>query len=266
MSRRRPQQSDSAKTVENRCVRSSSFFGRYEGLDEAWDALVIEGYSGPATAAIRHLRRRNPRLVVAHWCLDTYPSLAAVAAIPADAWLTNSRLVATRGFAAAARALRLPESGWYAEADRKPRFFAALAAPEGFDVKVERDPHLVVYLGQPAYTKKLLAKSLRAVAASLRPPARLEVYGSAWDRFADDADYAFVLDCCWKGVLESGAIAALYGRAAVILGTSPRGYSFDESRRRRCCDVDIPWEKTSRGAAAAASWIFRGRRVAAAAT
>ena len=36
---------------------------------------------------------------------------------------------------------------------------------------------------------------------------------------------------------------------------SRRGRSADESRRRRGCDVDIPW---SRGDAAAATWIFRG--------
>ena len=35
-----------------------------------------------------------------------------------------------------------------------------------------------------------------------------------------------------------------------------RGCFFDESRRRRGCDVDIP--PTSRDGAAAATWIFRG--------
>ena len=37
----------------------------------------------------------------------------------------------------------------------------------------------------------------------------------------------------------------------------PRGYSEDGSRPRRGCHVDIP--RTGRGAAAGASWIFRGR-------
>jgi len=146
----------------------------YDGLDRKWDALLIEGYSGPATSVIRQVRRLNPNIVVAHWALDTrqhgvekafhvdssmrvearlksrsgqeialphrYPSLAAVAALPVDtsvevkepddtsstlaqvdAWLTNSRVVATGGFEAAARALELPLSGWFAEADRRPR-------------------------------------------------------------------------------------------------------------------------------------------------
>ena len=53
---------------------------------------------------------------------------------------------------------------------------------------------------------------------------------------------------------------------------SPRGYFSDESRRRRGCDVDVPWRRVaapprlrrgcsvekSHGAAAAATWMFRG--------
>ena len=35
----------------------------------------------------------------------------------------------------------------------------ALAAPAGFNATVPRDPGLVVYLGQPALTKRLLAPS-----------------------------------------------------------------------------------------------------------
>ena len=64
-------------------------------------------------------------------------------------------------------------------------------------------------------------RSLRAVAEALAPPARLEVWGSAWDRFArEDEDYAHLVDCCWKGLLPAGAIAELYGKAAVVLGTT----------------------------------------------
>ena len=45
----------------------------------------------------------------------------------------------------------------------------------------------------------------------------------------------------------------LYGYGDVL---SPRGSSFDESRRRRGRDVDIPWRR--RGDAVAATWIFSG--------
>ena len=61
---------------------------------------------------------------------------------------------------------------------------------------------------------------------------------------------------------SEGVRDAQFGRRVL----SPRGSSFDESRRRRGCDVDIPWRRVD---AAAATWIFRGdksRRAAAAAT
>ena len=58
-----------------------------------------------------------------------------------------------------------------------------------------------------------------------------------------------------------------FGKYGTLLGIINvlllRGCSADESRRRRGCDVDIPWTgsvETGRGDAAAATWIFRGDR------
>ncbi|KAJ1446081.1 hypothetical protein M885DRAFT_625578 [Pelagophyceae sp. CCMP2097] len=192
----------------------------YRGFEAApWDLLLTEGYSGTLLQLVRLARRLSPRVVVVHWCLDTFPSLAVVAAVEADAFLTNSRLVERGGFGAAAAALAVPRDArdaWFGVADGRPRAFAAL----GVDASEMRAPHnasregdLVVYLGQPSRTKRLLAETLRAV----RGVARLEIHGVAWDRFPEYADLAA---CCWRGPLASGEIAALYARAAVVLGTT----------------------------------------------
>jgi len=84
---------------------------------------------------------------------------------------------------------------------------------------------VVVYLGQPSYSKALLAKTLLALYDV--PGVRLKIYGSAWDHFSlQDKDYARLAACCWQGRLPSGSIARLYANATVILGTT------DSSQRR----------------------------------
>lgn len=188
----------------------------YPGIDDPWDVFLIEGFSGPLLHVIRRVRRRNPRVKVIHWCLDTYPSLDATAALPVDGFLTNSRLIATQGFQAAADLLGI-SSAWFHEADMVPRHFAQLAAAEPTGAAVEEDPTLVVYLGQPSYGKTLLAPALLAISEQ----ANLEIYGSAWDRFAaEDAAYSKLAACCWRGALEATQISTLYRRAKVVLGTT----------------------------------------------
>uniref|UniRef100_A0A7S3K3S3 Spore protein YkvP/CgeB glycosyl transferase-like domain-containing protein n=1 Tax=Aureoumbra lagunensis TaxID=44058 RepID=A0A7S3K3S3_9STRA len=189
-----------------------------------WDILIIEGFSGPVEHVIRTVRRMNRKAFIAHWFLDTYPSLSAVAALQVDLFFTNSRIVASRGFHAAAERLgQDPQQPWLAIADTKPRRFVALGVDESFCEKTQNDiqidQSLVVYLGQASVTKRMLLPSLLTI--SQIPGIRLEIYGSAWDRFADEENkYLHLVQCCWKGKLESKAIPELYRRAAIILGTT----------------------------------------------
>lgn len=194
----------------------------YRGLtNESWDLLLIEGYSGSAIQAARAVRRGNARAIVLHWCLDTYPNFAAVAAMPVDGFITNSRFLASHGFVAASKRLApLDNSPWYELADRSTkRSFTALGV-DGSEMLLppgESREHEVVYLGQPSWTKRLLATSLRAISRV----ARLEIYGSAWDKFAEeDATYAELVACCWNGKLPTDEISLLYARAAVVIGTT----------------------------------------------
>lgn len=205
------------------------FFRRDRLAQETWDLLLIEGYSGTATQAIRTVRGGNPRAIVLHWCLDTYPNLASVAALPVDAFLTNSRYLATYGFKDAANLLDLPYSQWYASATAVPRAYVALAVdPKEMAARgTHREDDLIVYLGQPSYSKRLLADSLAEIAKI--NGSRLEIYGSsaAWNGFAqEDETYAELTKCCWKGALGTDEIGALYNRAAVVIGTT-------ESAQRR---------------------------------
>lgn len=194
----------------------------YRGLaDNKWDLLLIEGYSGSASQAARAVRRGNARAIVLHWCLDTYPNFAAVAAMPVDGFITNSRFLASYGFVVASQRLALQDfSPWYELADR---FTRRTFIPLGVDgSEMLRPPggsreQTVVYLGQPSWTKRLLASSLQAISKV----ARLEIYGSAWDKFGDeDATYAELVACCWKGKLPTDEISLLYARAAVVIGTT----------------------------------------------
>lgn len=60
----------------------------YEGIaNYQWDILLVEGFSGPVHSVIRGLRQFNKHVAVLHWCLDTYPALASVAAIDVDGFL-----------------------------------------------------------------------------------------------------------------------------------------------------------------------------------
>ncbi|KAJ8603596.1 hypothetical protein CTAYLR_004850, partial [Chrysophaeum taylorii] len=195
----------------------------YGGLAKRqWDILLIEGYSGPATRVIREVRRANGLARVLHWCLDTYPALRAVAALPVDGFITNSRLLASRGFEKAAEILGETASPWYAVADALPRAFVAL----GVDPELRSDqppffffePGLVVYLGQPSPTKRILVPALLRI--SEVPGVRLEIYGTAWDRVDTP------LRRYWRGPLPSDQIFSLYARAAVVIGTT-------ESAQRR---------------------------------
>jgi len=114
----------------------------YRGLFEApWDVLLVEGWTGPVPRVIAALRGASPGLVVLHWCLDTYPSLAAVTRLDVDGFLTNSRALVANLSAHA------------------PTLFLPLAADVSVMAPVAaRDEyrHPVVYLGQASLTKHRL--------------------------------------------------------------------------------------------------------------
>ena len=197
----------------------------YSDLDRKYDLLVIEGYSGPLDQVIRAARRRNPAIVVMHWCLDAYPTFRSVALLPVDAFVTNSRLLASSGFEIAKTALLADEdlrhqvdddhASFKIADEAAPRFFLGLGVdPVEIASSSNKVTPLVSYLGQPSPTKKLLTATLRAIKKAGFP---LEIYGSAWDR---DPLLKDLVDCCWKGKLESGAIADLYARSKVVLGTT----------------------------------------------
>ena len=197
-----------------------------------WDILLVEGFSGPVATLVRIVRRLHGNVVIIHWCLDTYPSLPTIAAIDADGFLTNSRLLAARGFEVAGGALDL-QSAWFPTADLAPRGFAALAvdpdemsSDSAFVSETNNAKNLVVYLGQPSQGKKMLANVLMSIHRNVSG-ARLAIYGTAWDRFALwDNDHAILVACCWQGALPSDEIARLYSEASVVLGTT------DSSQRR----------------------------------
>jgi hypothetical protein len=145
------------------------------GDQGAWDLLLIEGWTGPVPRVIAALRAANPRVVVLHWCLDTYPSLPVllkavdvprtrhvrqedqwqrlnttycvhymlqvITALDVDGYLTNSRrLVGVLG-------------------DHAPVLFLPLAADVAVMAPVPRVAayaHPVVYLGQASTTKHRL--------------------------------------------------------------------------------------------------------------
>ena len=146
----------------------------YDGLLTSgvrWDVLLIEGWTGPVPKVISALRAASRRVVVLHWCLDTYPDLATVTALDVDGFITNSRsLVATLGRLA-------------------PTLFLPLAADPSVMVPVQKRveyDHPVVYLGQASHTKHRLLDVLSEVA-----PHGLAIYGLGWDRFEGDADQRF---------------------------------------------------------------------------
>ena len=207
-------------------------FAYEAATSRSWDILLVEGFSGPVATLVRIVRRLNGNVVIIHWCLDTYPSLPTIAAVDADGFLTNSRLLAARGFEVAGGALDL-QSTWFPIADLAPRAFVALAVdPDemrsnfAFVAETDNAKDLIVYLGQPSQGKKMLANVLMSIHQNV-PDARLAIYGTAWDRFALwDNDHAILAACCWQGALPSDEIARLYSEASVVLGTT------DSSQRR----------------------------------
>ena len=176
----------------------------YEGMltsDVSWDVLVIEGWTGPVPKVIAALRAASRRIVVLHWCLDTYPDLDTIAGLDVDGFITNSRsLVATLGLLV-------------------PTLYLPLAADPAVMLPVQSRAeyqHPVVYLGQASHTKHRLIDMLSEVA-----PLGLAIYGLGWDRFEGDADPRFsALLAHWRGVLPKDDIAALYSSAAVVVGTT----------------------------------------------
>ena len=64
----------------------------YGGLAEGcpWDVVVSEGWSHTLPEFYHRVRLCSPDVVVAHWCLDTYPKLERVEALEVDAFFTNS--------------------------------------------------------------------------------------------------------------------------------------------------------------------------------
>jgi hypothetical protein len=113
----------------------------------AWDLLIIEGWTGPVPRVIQSLRAHKLRaraggsrpLVVLHWCLDTYPTLATIQALDVDGYLTNSRNL-------------LPVLG----RGGVPALYLPLAADPQAMAPVASRPeyaHPVVYLGQASLTK-----------------------------------------------------------------------------------------------------------------
>lgn len=134
----------------------------------AWDLLIIEGWTGPVPRVIQSLRAHKLRatssgrgvlagagapLVVLHWCLDTYPTLAAVQALDVDGYLTNSRKL-------------LPVLG----RGGVPTLYLPLAADVQAMAPVATRPeyaHPVVYLGQASLTKHRCATPAHPKAYSL---------------------------------------------------------------------------------------------------
>ena len=190
----------------------------YSGLYAVvWDLLIIEGWTGPVPRVIQSLRTHKAQaigrgsrsassqrpLIVLHWCLDTYPTLATIQSLDVDGYLTNSRSMLTTLGRRGVPALYLPLAA-------DPVTMAPVAARAEY-------AHPVVYLGQASLTKHRLLDVLMELA-----PLGLAIYGLGWDRFeSSSSDPRFAsLRLHWKGVLPKDDIAALYSSASVVVGTT----------------------------------------------
>ena len=171
----------------------------YEKLGRPWDLLLIEGYSGPAERVIRAVRRENPNVLVFHWCLDTYPHIEAVKQLPVDVVVTNSHKLA-------------------ASTKHVPHYYLPLGVDATQPRRQQPWTRQVVYLGQPSPTKVMLVPTLLEIHAA---GFALDIFGTAWDRFGRDDDaIARLVECCWRGALDSDQIQDLYGQSHVVLGTT----------------------------------------------
>ena len=67
-----------------------------------WDFVLIEGYSGSVPQFIKRLRdaarakRKHQPPIVAHFCLDTYPSIDLISRLDVDMFFTNSHSMRKR--------------------------------------------------------------------------------------------------------------------------------------------------------------------------
>lgn len=165
-----------------------------------------------------------------------------------DGWLTNSKVLHARGFAAAASRLGLERSSWYDVADEKPRAYVMLGVnPSEMRCLIFLSEHFSIFVakkGRRRITRRhwssatswcTLGSRVRRSACSLRLSARsgesrdsrytvgrivvqsrvgglLSFNRCGLVRFEE---YADVVECCWRGRLKSGDISALYARAAV---------------------------------------------------
>ena len=146
----------------------------YGGLAEGcpWDLVVSEGWSHTLPEFYHRVRLCSPDVVIAHWCLDTYPKLERVEALEVDAFFTNSWAMMPR-LASLVPAVHFLELAADPEVMRPPVFAGSPSSPRLASHSSQAPPtnatsnneynHPVVYLG--AYTpnkeKRFLDEILR---------------------------------------------------------------------------------------------------------
>ena len=178
-----------------------------------WDFVLIEGYSGSVPEFIKVVRDAHTQKVyahetenrnleygqpiIAHFCLDTYPSLKLISRLDVDMFFTNSHSMKTT----------LGEIA--------PTYFFELAAdPDVMRPSTAEHPvyskHNVVYLGHNSATKEHLHSMLLEAV-----PYGLTIYGHNW---ATDNHTKLVE--CWQGVLPKDDIGSLYSNAKVVIGVT----------------------------------------------
>jgi glycosyltransferase involved in cell wall biosynthesis len=169
-----------------------------------WDFVLIEGYSGSVPQFIKRLRdaararSEDHPPIVAHFCLDTYPSIDLISRLDVDMFFTNSHSMRKR-------------LEYFA-----PSYFLELAAdPDFMHPLLEKHPlykkHNVVYLGHNSATKKnLYPMLLEAI------PFGLAIYGHNWDSPSTPRE----LKKCSHGILPVADMSALYSSSKVVIGTT----------------------------------------------
>ena len=178
-----------------------------------WDFVLIEGYSGSVPEFIKTIRdtyeqsylnnnNNSPHVnksppIVAHFCLDTYPSVDLIVQLDVDMFFTNSHSMKKT-------------LNQYA-----PTYFFELAAdPDLMKPSLIKHPiyskHNVVYLGHNSATKEHLHNMLREAI-----PYGLTIYGHNW---GSDKNTDLVKQ--WRGILPKDDIGLLYSNAKVVIGVT----------------------------------------------
>ena len=208
-------------------------FAYVEHIDEGlgawgghWDIVIIEGYAATVPPFIRHLRWSGldmdgpPRQTfVAHWVLDTYPSLDShIKRLDVDAFITNSRLL-------------LPELQALAPSAYFPLATDALGAMQpvppaarsagGNGGKYDNERHRIVFLGSNNAKTKPHQHRILLEAAQV---GGLAIYGHGWGHRGDELTAADpvpeALRPFIRGILPRDDIAELYSSAGVVLSTT----------------------------------------------